>query len=85
MRYYCSHLDSVAEGLQAGDRVEAGQVLGTIGNSGDAAPTPPHCHFGISRPTGAGDWEVRRGEVWPYDYLQAWTRGEDLTPVLPEG
>ena len=85
VRYYCSHLDSVAEGLQAGDRVEAGQVLGAIGNSGDAAPTPPHCHFGISRPTGAGDWEIRRGEVWPYDYLQAWARGEDVTPVLPEG
>ncbi len=84
VRYYCSHLASVVEGLEAGDRVAAGQVLGTIGRSGNAASTPPHCHFGISRPTGAGDWEVRRGEVWPYDYLQAWTRGEDMTPVLPE-
>jgi hypothetical protein len=26
---------------------------------------------------------VRRGEVWPYQYLQAWTRGEDVRPVLP--
>ncbi|MBU1228078.1 MAG: M23 family metallopeptidase [Actinobacteria bacterium] len=85
VRYYCSHLESVAEGLSEGDRVVAGQVLGAIGNSGNAATTSPHCHFGISRPTGPGDWEVRRGEVGPYDYLQAWTRGEDLTPVLPEG
>ena len=85
VRYYCSHLDSVAEGLEAGDRVAAGKVLGTIGRSGNAAATSPHCHFGISRPTGAGDWAVRRGEVWPYDYLQAWTNGEDVTPVLPEG
>jgi len=85
VRYYCSHLESVREDLQPGDRVAAGDVLGAIGRSGNAAATSPHCHFGISRPTGAGDWEVRRGEVWPYEYLQAWTRGEDITPVLPEG
>ena len=54
-----------------------------IGISGNAAQTSPHCHFGISHPTFPGDWEVRRGEIWPYDYLQAWMNGEDLTPVLP--
>jgi murein DD-endopeptidase MepM/ murein hydrolase activator NlpD len=85
VRYYCSHLLSVARGLRRGDRVEAGRVIGTVGRSGDAAPTPPHCHFGISRPTVPGDWQVRRGEVWPYRYLQAWARGEDLTPALPAG
>jgi murein DD-endopeptidase MepM/ murein hydrolase activator NlpD len=85
VRYYCSHLESVARGLRAGDRVVAGQAVGTLGNSGDAVTTPPHCHFGISRPLGPGDWEVRRGEVWPYRYLQAWGRGEDVTPDLPEG
>jgi len=85
VRYYCSHLGSVGEGLQAGNRVLAGQALGTIATSGSAASTSPHCHFGISRPTGAGDWEIRRGEVWPYQYLQAWAAGENVTPVLPEG
>jgi murein DD-endopeptidase MepM/ murein hydrolase activator NlpD len=85
VRYYCSHLESVVPGLRAGDRVAAGQVLGALGNSGDAVTTPPHCHFGISRPLGPGDWEVRRGEVWPYRCLQAWARGEDLTPALPGG
>jgi len=83
VRYYCSHLDSVAPEVEEGGRVTAGQVIGAIGTSGNAAGTSPHCHFGISHPTFPGDWEVRRGEVWPYDYLQAWTRGEDLTPVLP--
>lgn len=83
VRYYCSHLESVARDLRAGDRVAAGRVIGALGNSGDAVTTPPHCHFGISRPLGPGDWEVRRGEVWPYRYLQAWSRGEDLTPALP--
>ncbi len=83
VRYYCSHLDSVIEGLDTGDRVAAGQVIGEVGNSGNAATTSPHCHFGISHPTSAGDWKVRRGEVWPYEYLKAWERGEDLVPVLP--
>jgi murein DD-endopeptidase MepM/ murein hydrolase activator NlpD len=85
VRYYCSHLDGVDPVIAPGSRVRAGQVIGTLGNSGDAVTTPPHVHFGISRPTFRGDWEVRRGEIWPYDYLQAWTRGEDVTPVLPEG
>ena len=83
VRYYCAHLQSVAPGLSAGDRVVGGQVIGAVGKSGDATGTPPHCHFGISRPTFPGDWEVRRGEVWPYEYLQAWERGEDVTPALP--
>jgi len=85
VRYYCSHMESVAEGIEAGDRVAAGQVIGAVGNSGNAARTSPHCHFGISRPTSPGDWEVRRGEISPYEYLLAWTRGEDVTPALPEG
>ncbi len=83
VRYYCSHLQSVAEGLQLGARVRGGQVIGALGRSGDAVDTSPHCHFGISRPTFPGDWEVRRGEVWPQEYLEAWQRGQDVTPVLP--
>jgi hypothetical protein len=83
VRYYCSHLESVAPDIEAGGRVTAGQVIGAVGISGNAAQTPPHCHFGISHPTFPGDWEVRRGEIWPYEYLQTWRDGEDVTPVLP--
>ncbi len=83
VRYYCSHLESVASDIEESGRVAAGQVIGTIGTSGNAARTSPHCHFGISHPTFPGDWEVRRGEIWPYDYLLAWRDGEDVTPVLP--
>lgn len=82
VRYHASHLASVESGIEAGVEVRAGQVIGTVGATGNARQ--PHLHFGISRPTFPGDWEVRRGEVSPYEYLQAWTRGEDLTPVLPE-
>ncbi len=83
VRYYGSHLSSIAPGIDPGVRVAAGQRLGVSGKSGNAADTPPHLHFGISRPTTADDWAVRRGEVDPYPYLQAWERGEDLTPQLP--
>lgn len=79
-RYYGSHLSAVADGIEPGVRVEAGQVLGYTGNSGNARGTPPHLHFGISRPTTPDDWAVRRGEIPPFAYLQAWERGEPLRP-----
>ena len=83
VRYYGSHLSAVDPGVRVGDRVTAGRQLGLSGDSGNAAGIDPHLHFGISRPTTPEDWMVRRGEVNPYPYLQAWERGENLTPVLP--
>jgi murein DD-endopeptidase MepM/ murein hydrolase activator NlpD len=83
VRYHASHLSSVVEGIEPGVRVYAGQIIGRSGKTGNAATTPAHVHFGISRPTWPGDWAVRRGQVLPYKYLKAWTRGQDLTPVLP--
>lgn len=82
VRYYGSHLSVVDPGVRVGDRVVAGQRLGRSGDSGNAAGTDPHLHFGISRPTTPDDWMVRRGEVNPFPYLQAWARGENLTPVV---
>jgi murein DD-endopeptidase MepM/ murein hydrolase activator NlpD len=82
VRYYGSHLSEVADGIAPGVRVVVGQVLGHTGHSGDAITTQPHLHFGISHPTTPDDWAVRRGEISPYRYLQAWQRGENLTPVL---
>jgi peptidoglycan LD-endopeptidase LytH len=82
VRYYGSHLDAVVAGLTPGQQVEAGQILGYVGSSGNARGGPTQLHFGISHPTFAGDWAVRRGELVPYVYLQAWQRGENLTPDL---
>ncbi len=79
-RYYGSHLLSVTDGIEPGVRVSVGQSLGKLGRSGNARHTPPHVHFGISHPTTPDDWQVRRGEIWPYEYLRAWERGEMLTP-----
>jgi len=83
VRYYTSHLGSVETGIETGVHVHAGQIIGRSSHTGNATPTPPHVHFGISHPTFPGDWAIRRGQVWPYKYLQAWTHGENLKPVLP--
>ena len=82
VRYYGSHLSQVEAGLEVGQRVEAGAMLGRVGDSGNARGTAPHLHFGISHPTFPEDWLTRRGEVSPYPYLQAWLRGEGITPQL---
>ena len=82
VRYYGSHLSAVADGIEAGVRVEAGQLLGLVGISGSARDTPPHLHFGISRPTALEDWEIRRGEIDPVPFLNAWRAGD--TTATPE-
>jgi murein DD-endopeptidase MepM/ murein hydrolase activator NlpD len=80
-RYYGSHLSAVAEGIEPGVRVEAGQVLGYTGASGNARSTPPHLHYGISYPTTPEDWKTRRGQILPYPYLKAWEQGDMVTPL----
>lgn len=82
VRYYGSHLSAIAPGIMPGVRVHAGKLLGYSGKTGNARVTSPHLHFGISHPTYPEDWEVRRGEISPYPYLQAWERGEMLVPIL---
>ena len=85
IRYYGAHLRGAAPGVRAGVAVDAGQLLGWVGDSGNARGISPHLHFGISRPTFPGDWEVRRGQLNPYPYLQAWARGQPRRPKLPAG
>jgi len=38
-------LDAFA--IASGDTVKRGDVLGFVGNTGNARTTPPHLHFGI--------------------------------------
>lgn len=62
-RYYYAHMQSVEPILREGSRVAAGQVIGGVGNSGDARGGPTHVHFEI-HPGG-------RGAVNPYGRLVA--------------
>ena len=48
---YYAHLDGIA--VNSGNRVQAGDTLGFVGNTGNARFTPPHLHFGIYRGYGA--------------------------------
>lgn len=81
VRYYGSHLRTIPASIQPGVSVKAGRLLGAIGSTGSARGTAPHLHFGISWPTAADIWWVRRGEVLPWKYLDAWKSGKDLSPV----
>ena len=52
-----------AAGIEPGVHVEAGQIIGYVGDSGNAETTPPHLHFELQRPDGE--------EINPYDHLRA--------------
>ena len=45
--YYYGHLEGYAPGVYEGMQVTAGQVVGYVGDTGNAKGTPPHVHFEI--------------------------------------
>ncbi len=62
--HYYAHLDGHKRGLQVGDYVKKGDVIGYVGNTGNARHTAPHLHYGIYL-NGKG-----RNAVNPYLYLR---------------
>jgi len=47
--FYYAHLDRWAAGLYEGMEVQAGDLLGYVGNTGNAKYTPSHLHFGVNQ------------------------------------
>lgn len=47
--YYYAHLDSYAPGLKEGSMLRKGDVVGTVGTTGNAPKDTPHLHFSISK------------------------------------
>jgi len=45
LHLYFAHLET--REVERGDQLLAGQLIGTVGNSGNARTTSPHLHFGI--------------------------------------
>jgi murein DD-endopeptidase MepM/ murein hydrolase activator NlpD len=74
--FYYAHLSAYSPLAVNGARVRAGDVLGFVGNSGDAETTPPHLHFEI-HPVSLLGLEYD-GVISPYKYLLAWRRLEDI-------
>ncbi|MGE5682400.1 MAG: peptidoglycan DD-metalloendopeptidase family protein [Bacillota bacterium] len=66
--FYYAHLDS--QTVNPGEIVKEGEVLGLVGNTGNARFTSPHLHFGIYLPG--------EGAVDPYPYIN------DISKQAPE-
>lgn len=67
--YYYAHLERYAHGLQEGNHVHRGQVLGYVGTSGNAPKDTPHLHFAIFRLTEKKQW-WQGSPMNPYDVLR---------------
>ena len=74
--FYYAHLDAYSPLAVAGRRVRAGDVLGFVGDSGDAEGGLPHLHFEI-HPVEFLSLGYD-GAVAPYPFLIAWRRAEDV-------
>jgi murein DD-endopeptidase MepM/ murein hydrolase activator NlpD len=67
--YYYAHLDRYAPGLEEGQEVDKGDVIGYVGSTGNASPDAPHLHFAIFRLTPERQWW--KGEpLNPYPLLK---------------
>jgi hypothetical protein len=70
--FYMAHLSAFVEGQKTGQKVKAGDVVGFVGATGDAAGGAPHCHFEIHPKGGAA--------TDPKPYLDVWLN-QDLANI----
>ena len=63
--HYYAHLDTWARGLKVGMRVRRGDVLGTVGTTGNSPSNAPHLHYQLLR--------YRDSRMW-------WT-GDPVNPI----
>jgi murein DD-endopeptidase MepM/ murein hydrolase activator NlpD len=75
--FYYAHLSAYTPLAVNGNRVNAGDVLGFVGNTGDAQGTPFHLHFEV-HPVGLLGLGYD-GAVDPTKYLDAWKHLQDVS------
>jgi len=75
--HYYAHMSGYEDGIEIGQVVKPGDVLGSVGSTGYGPPGtsgkfPPHLHYGMYKDNGHSDFSFD-----PYPYLQRWERMED--------
>lgn len=73
LHHYLAHLDQVS--VRTGQRVSAGDPVGTVGNTGNAQSTPPHLHYSINTRNTS-----ETGTVNPFSLLQDAQPSDSPTP-----
>jgi len=63
--HYYAHLDRYAPGLREGQRVRRGDLVGTVGTTGNAPRSAPHLHYQLLR----------------YQDTRQWWAGEPVNPI----
>lgn len=72
--HYYAHLAYFDKGIQTGDIVEPGTLLGYVGSTGygkegTSGKFPPHLHYGVYKYNGRTEWSFD-----PYPALRNWER-----------
>jgi murein DD-endopeptidase MepM/ murein hydrolase activator NlpD len=75
-QFYYAHLSAFSLAAKNGAQVRAGEVIGFMGNTGDAAETPVHLHFEV-HPVSLL-YLGEDGTVDPTSYLNAWQHLKNL-------
>ena len=75
--FYYAHLSAYSPLAVEGRTVKAGDVIGFVGDTGDADGGAPHLHFEIHPAAMAG--LGYDGVVAPYTILLAWRRADDIS------
>jgi murein DD-endopeptidase MepM/ murein hydrolase activator NlpD len=77
--YYYAHLQRYADGLFEGKQVARGEVIGYVGDTGNAGAGNFHLHFGIAKVTSPGRWSG--GEpINPYPLLTTKSHNWQVIP-----
>ena len=67
--YYYAHLEKYASGLEEGDSIKRGDVIGYVGTTGNAPRNTPHLHFAIFKMTDEKKW-WQGTAIDPYSVLR---------------
>lgn len=78
--HFYAHLDSF--NVKAGQKIEAGQQLGTVGNTGrEAVNTDHHLHYSVNKTGATGE----HGNINPYEFLRSNGASVAMTHGFEEG